>query len=249
MYVRLLANSEKRAALGDVSRLEVLNIKAKKSKVTAMLNTLNVDIGNAYKKLGILMNNPTDFTVSAVFELLPSTTVVPDSLPVFQLLKSENDYYNSLVRVAKNQMLPDLSVNYFLGSNNYNNSKYYHGFQVGISLPLFFGSDKAKIEAAQISNNVQNLLASNETNLIRSRLSELINGHQKYKTLVDNYNSAGKPLYDEIMRSALKYFSMGEIDFYQFVNSYETAVQIQLEYFENLYLYNVSASEILYFSK
>jgi cobalt-zinc-cadmium resistance protein CzcA len=51
------------------------------------------------------------------------------------------------------------------------------------------------------------------------------------------------------MRTALKSYELGEINFYQFVSSYETAVQIQIEYFENIYGYNVSTSEIMYFSK
>jgi cobalt-zinc-cadmium resistance protein CzcA len=71
----------------------------------------------------------------------------------------------------------------------------------------------------------------------------------KYKALLDNYNSSGKLLHDEIMRAALKSFQIGEINFYQFVSSFETAVQIQIEYFGNVFGYNVSTSEILYFSK
>jgi len=249
LYAQLLANSEKKAAVGEVGQLEVLNIKAKKSKISSQCNALTVDIANAHKKLKILMNHQADFNVSGKFDRLPTTTAAPDSLPVFQLLKLENDYYYSLVKVAKNGSLPDLSVNYFLGTNKYNNSRYYHGFQVGVSLPLFFGSDKAKIEAAKISNDVQNLLSANEMKIIQNKLIELINEQLKYRALLDNYNSTGKPLFDEIMRTAIKYFNIGEIDFYQFVNSYEAAVQIQLEYLENLYRYNLSASAILYFSK
>jgi cobalt-zinc-cadmium resistance protein CzcA len=227
----------------------MLNIRAKKSNIATQSRALGIDLENGYKKLKILMNHPEGFKITGRSELLPATTVVPDSLPVFRLLNLENDYYYSLVKVAKNSSLPDLSLNYFLGSNNYDQSRYYHGFQVGVSLPLFFGSDRAKIEAAKISHNVQILLAQNEVNILQNRLSGLISEQLKYKALLDNYNTTGKPLYDEIMRTALKYYNLGEIDFYQFVNSYESAIQIQLEYFENLYRYNLSASAILHFSK
>jgi cobalt-zinc-cadmium resistance protein CzcA len=249
LYSQLQVNSEKKVSIGETSQLEVLNIRAKKSKISAQSKTLIIDLENGCKKLKTLMNHHADFKIAGKLELLPTTTLVPDSLPVFQLLKLENEYYYALVKVAKNSTLPDLSVNYFLGSNHYDPSKYYHGFQVGVSLPLFFGSDKAKIEAAKISHNVQTLLSDNELNVIHNRLSELINEQLKFKALLDNYDTTGKPLYDEIIRSALKYYNLGEIDFYQFVSSYESAVQIQLEYFENLYRYNLSASAILNFSK
>lgn len=249
LFTQLLVNSEKKEVKGDISHLEVLNIKAKKNQLSIVLNALNTDIENAHKKLKVIMNYDTDFEVSEIPELLPTQSYTPDSLPVYQLLKLENDYLNSLIQVSKNKTLPDFSLNYFLGSNRYDNSKYYHGFQVGVAVPLFFGSDKGRTQAAKISSNSQNLLSQNEMDLIKNRLNELINQQLKYKALLDNYNSSGKVLHDEIMRTALKSYQLGEINFYQFVNSYETAVQIQIEYFENIYGYNVSTSEIMYFSK
>ncbi len=249
LFTRLLVVSEKREGKGDISHLEVLNIKAKKNQLSIILNALNVDIENAYKKLKIIMNYDTDFEVSEVSELLPSITFTPDSLPVYQLLKLENDYFNSLIQVSKSKTLPDFSFNYFLGSNRFENSKYYHGFQVGVAVPLFFGSDKGRTQAAKISGEAQNLLSQNEMVLIKNRLNELINQQNKYKALLDYYNTSGKLLHDEIMRTAIKSYELGEINFYQFVNSYETAVQIQIEYHDNIYGYNVSSSEIKYFSK
>lgn len=248
LYSELLVSSEKRAEKGDISRLEVLNVKAKKSQVSVLLKSSNHDLENALKKLKVLMNYDPDFSVSETIELMPEVDQIPDSLPVFQLLKLENEYYNSLVRVSKNKSLPDFSVNYFLGSNKFENSKYYHGFQVGVALPLFFGSERGRTQAAEISSNSQSLISENEANLVLTRLNELLNEQLKYKALLDNYNSNGRILYDEIMRTALKSYQIGEIDFYRFVNSYETAVQIQLEYLENCYNYNVTASEIIYFS-
>ncbi len=249
LYAELLTNSEKRAEKGDISHLEVLNIRAKKNQVSILLNSLDLDIGNAFKKLRVILNYEPEFAISESIELLPDKQLNLDSLPVFQLLKLENDYTNSLIRVSKNKSLPDFSVNYFLGSNKFENSKYYHGFQVGVAVPLFFGSDRGRTQAAEISGKSQNLISENEANLVLNRLNELKNEQLKYKALLDNYNSSGKILYDEIMRTALKSYQIGEIDFYRFVSSYETAAQIQLEHIENSFMYNISTTEINYFSK
>lgn len=249
LFTELLIISEKREKKGDVSQLEVLTIKAKKNQVSVLLNALNVDIENAYQKLKVLMNHETGFSVSGLLELLPPVNVAPDSLPVFRLLKLENEWYNSLVQISKNKTLPDFSLNYFLGSNKFENSRYYHGFQVGVAVPLFFGSERGRTRAAEISGNSQNLLAQNETAIIKNKLNELISEQLKFRALLDNYINSGKLLHDEIIRTALKTYQIGEINFYQFVNSYETAFQIQIEYLENVYGYNVSTSEIMYFSK
>ena len=51
------------------------------------------------------------------------------------------------------------------------------------------------------------------------------------------------------MKTALKSYQFGEIDFYQFVTSYETAIQIQLDYLANILNYNQTTSELIYFSQ
>ena len=63
LYNVLLTNAEKRAEKGDISRLEVMNIKAKKNQALIQLDALNIDVANAYKKLKVLMNYQGDFTV------------------------------------------------------------------------------------------------------------------------------------------------------------------------------------------
>ncbi len=249
LYNVLLANSEKKAELGDASRLEVLNIKAKKSQASIQINSLKVDAVNAYNRLKVMMNYESDFTVPIAIELLPEIKEIPDSLPLFDLLKNEGDYFSSLVIVEKNKMMPDFSLNYFLGSNQYENGKYYHGFQIGVAVPLFYGSNKAKINAAKLSSNAKNLLIENEITLIYNQLNQLFGEHLKYKALLSNFNFSGEPLINEIMKTALKSYQLGEINFYQFVSSYETAVQIQIEHLDNVLKYNHTTLEIKYFSK
>jgi cobalt-zinc-cadmium resistance protein CzcA len=136
-----------------------------------------------------------------------------------------------------------------LGSNQYENGKYYQGFQIGVAVPLFYGNNKAKINAAKISANANNLLMENEITLINNQLAQLFSEHLKYKALLDNFNLSEEPLMNEIMKTALKSYQLGEINFYQFVSSYETAVQIQLEHLDNVLKYNQTSSEIKYFSK
>lgn len=249
LYNVLLTKAEKRAEKGDMSQLEVMNIKAKKNQTLIKLDALNIDLSNAYKQLKVLMNYEGDFRVSESIEPLPVVNEIPHSLPIFNLLQNESDYFNSLVRVEKNRMLPDFSVNYFLGSNQYQNSKYYHGFQVGVALPLFFGSSKAKINAAKLSANARQLSTENQISLINNQLNKLLSEQTKYKALLDNYKTLEQPLTNGIMETALKSYELGEINFYQFVNSYETAIQIQLTYFNNLLKYNKTTSEIQYFSE
>lgn len=249
LYKVLLDNAEKRAEKGGITRLEVMNIMAKKNQTSIQLEALMVDAENAYQRLKVLMNYEDDFAVSSSIETLPEILETPHSLPVFDLLRKESDYLNSAVRIEKNRMLPEFHANYFIGSNQYQNSKYYQGFQIGIAFPLFFGSSKAKIQAAKLSANAKQLSSANEINIINNQLNQLLSEQKKYIVLLNNFKNSEEPLMNEIMDTALKSYDLGEINFYQFVSSYETAVQIHLNHIDNVLQYNKTTSEINHFSK
>jgi heavy metal efflux system protein len=249
LYSELLVNAQKRERMGDIDRLEVLNVKAKKIQVSNDLVALNMDVANALMRLKDLMSAPFDFVISPVIAPLPPISAIPDSLPVFELMRIEHEYYGAVLKTEKSKLAPDLSLSYFLGSNRYNDAKLYHGFQAGIAIPLFYGSDKAKIRAADLKMEAERLLSENEKVLIQRRLNEMLTDLLKFGFLMNDYNTSGQLLHHEMMRTALKSYQVGEIDFYKFVQSYESAVHLQLAYFDHLLSYNTIASEIIYFSR
>lgn len=249
LYTILLNKAEKRAELGDISQLEVLNIKVKLEHNSVVLNALNFELENLYNKLKVLINTQEKYTVQNNPEILRYKMVNLDSLPEMRLLYLQCDYANTLLNYEKSKLLPDLTLNYFIGTNNFDNAKYYQGFQAGIALPLFFSHNNAGIKAAQISSNAQLLIAENESKLLVNKFNALFNEQKNYKLLIDNYENSGKQLHSEILRTAIKYFELGEIDFFQFVASFDAAFQYQIEYFDNLYKYNVCTAQMMYFTK
>ena len=108
---------------------------------------------------------------------------------------------------------------------------------------------KSGINALKLSANAKQLSTENQLSLIENQLNQFMSEKLKYKTLLDNYKTSGEPLMNEIMQTALKSYELGEINFYQFVSSYETAIQIQLEHLDDVMKYNKTISEIKYFSK
>jgi heavy metal efflux system protein len=249
LYNLLLLGSEIRYTKGDVSNLDLMNMKVKKNQVEFVLKSIKSDIDKVYFKLKTLMNYQNDFDINLTIEVLPEISILIDSIPDYQLFILNNTFSEALIQIEKRSLLPDFSVNYFLGTNWYSDALYYQGFEVGLAVPILFGSQKAKINAAKIAYNSQILLAENERNTLNSRLNELIKDRLKYKQLIDYYNESAKLLSDEILRTSIKSYEKGEIGFFQFINSYETAVNIQIGFIENIFLYNSKSLELQYFTK
>jgi cobalt-zinc-cadmium resistance protein CzcA len=120
---------------------------------------------------------------------------------------------------------------------------------VGLSLPLFFGEQQAKINAGKISVNINETLHANELALLRAKHAVLLHQLMKYRESVDLYNKSGKLLSEEIIRTSQRSYTLGEIDFFQFVLSIENALALTLNYYENISKYNQIALEINYLTK
>ena len=91
--------------------------------------------------------------------------------------------------------------------------------------------------------------SEHELDLLKVKKQELENAHQKLKKLLADYHDYGSQLYHEIMRTVQLSYQKGEIDFFRLATSTETALQIELDYLNNLLEYNQVTIELNHLSK
>ena len=249
LYLGILKGVILRNSKGDISNLDLLNVKAKQQQVNQQLNEAVYNSENIYAKLKSLMGYDNAFTVSPEVQILNLTNIEIESTPFFLWLSNREALSNANFGIEKNKLLPDISLNYFLGTNYFENAKYYNGFEVGLSIPLFFNAQKSKIKASKIAIAATKSFSEYEIDQLKIKQKELLNSYKKLKGLIDYYNVNGSKLYDEIIRTAKLSFENGEIDFFKFAISSETALQIKLDYLNNLMEYTIVALELNYLSK
>ncbi len=248
LYSKLLGNAEIKHNKGDFSQLDLLNIKAKQQQARLNLNSSKYGIGKSFQKLQTLMNTDEAFDVPTEIEIVNRTDDNFELNPVVQLLKLQDKKSEAMLKIERNKLYPDISLSYFSGTNYYDNAKYYNGFQVGLAVPLFFGGNKAQIKSAKLALTGQQLLTQNEVLFLKTKLAGYKKTELKYRELIDYYHNSGKLLYDEILRATLNSFQRGEIDLFKFVYSYENAMQIKLDYLDNVFEYNTILLEQIYLS-
>ncbi|HRZ98254.1 MAG TPA: CusA/CzcA family heavy metal efflux RND transporter, partial [Paludibacter sp.] len=249
LYMSILKGVTLRNSKGDISHLDLLNVKAKQQQIKQQLNEVRYNFENTYAKLKSLMGYDNSFAVSQEVQVLNLTNKNIESTPFFLWLSNKEALSNANIGIEKNKLLPDISLNYFLGTNYFENAKYYNGFEVGLSVPLFYNAQKSKIKASKIAMAATKNFSEYEIEQLKIKQKELLNSHKKLKGLIDYYNENGSKLYDEIFRTAKLSFENGEIDFFRFATSSETALQIKLDYLNNLMEYTIVALELNYLSK
>lgn len=242
--------AEYRFEIGETGRLDMLNAQAKQQQFKSMLSSLDFDVVNALQKLKSLMNY--DKTLNVLNE--ESTILIPDEFNVNSSMQSEiyklnAEYQNAILQLERNKLLPDITIGYFNGTNKYEGTEHYHGFQVGIAVPVFYGGQKSKIAAQKISIDIAENYKIQNLNYLNSQYQEYSNELKKYQMMIENYNAQGKILSDEIIRTATKSYSEGEIGFFEFIMSFENSVNIESDFLENVYNYNRIVLEMNYLTK
>jgi len=248
IYARLLNQFEKRLELKDANKLDYLNIKSKRNEIAVSLskyqNTLNI----AYKKLKMLVNTPEDFSLPNTYTVYPIHEFKNDSLYITDYLHQQTNLMVARVKIAKKAVLPDVTLNYFIGTNPHVNSQYYHGFEVGLAVPLFYNSHNNTVKSIKLAMESQKQLVEDEIARINKKFDELNTLLLQNRKLIENYNETDIPLANEIKRTALKAYELEEIDFIHLTNSLETALKIELAYGDALFNYNMNYLELLYFT-
>jgi heavy metal efflux system protein len=249
LYLNMKRAATIRKSKGDINNLDLLNISAKQQQINIQLNALKYDIDNSYLRLKTYMGYDSSFVVSKDVHILKFPDRSIDSTPYYLSLRNNEALSSANVGIEKNKLLPDFSFNYFIGSNYYPNAKYYHGFEVGLSIPLFFNAQNSKIKASKLTANATRYFTEYQIQLLEIKQKELINAHLRLKERLNYFNEEGSLLFDEILRTASLNYENGNIDYFKFAASTETALQIKLDYLNDLMNYNNVILELNYLSK
>jgi cobalt-zinc-cadmium resistance protein CzcA len=232
---------------GEISYLEKLNSESVHSRVLLNMNQLKHDIDIAMNSLAGLLQFDTLFTVPR--DTIPLLVASPDSIsavPEYSYLENELRKQDAELRVEKQMLLPDLTLSYFNGTNQYDGARHYQGFEIGLGFPLFFSEQRARIRAKGYQIEASSSMQEHYIRSYRGRLEELITLLEKYGGEIEFYLQYGKKLAGEISRSSRISYQQGEIDFYRFVLSFDQAVQLDLNYLEALLNYNETVLDINY---
>ena len=146
-------------------------------------------------------------------------------------------YYQALNNKEKQQLLPDISAEYFVGTNSGLNNNI-QGYQLGLKIPLFFSGNASRIKASKIAEEIITSQEENYKTSIQKEYQVLLAKLKEHEESIIYYETQGKTLSEEIIKTASRTFKEGEIDFFQYIQSIETAKEIELDYLDNLNKYN-----------
>ena len=246
LYQNFAHSAQRRFELGETNYLEKITARAKQRQLETDFIQSKEDVVIAKEQLQTILQSKDSLQLGIVpLEKFPTTLESPRSNPGKEFFQNQIKFFQARNTLEKQQLLPDFTFSYALGSNASLNENLYK-YQIGLKIPLLFGGNSSRIKASKIAIDIIEQQAEDFESQFDSKRKQLKSEILKYEKAIQYYEEEGKILAEEILKTATGGFKNGEIDFFQYLQSLENVYEIELQYLDNLNKYNQTRINIYF---
>lgn len=246
LYQNFTTTANRRFELGETNYLEKITAASKQQQIHLKYSQANQNVSLAYKDLmQIIQSKDSVIIADEITVKVSLASLNIDTSSEIKYYQNRVSLFEAQQNFEKQQLLPDISLHYFQGTNSALNGNL-NGYQIGLKIPILFGGKSAKIKAAKIAKEVAESESKEYSILLNSKYNSLKLKLKQLEKTVAYYEKNGKLLSEEILKTANGSFKNGEINFYQYIQSLESVYEIQLDYLDKLNEYNQTVIAINY---
>jgi cobalt-zinc-cadmium resistance protein CzcA len=259
LFSEFLSKSILRFQRGESNILEKTTAENQQGQIALQLSQLEQDWEILLLQFQYLLNTSTVFVpdesevLSQNISLLENPEFV--SHPLVQYWKQQQNIAVVNTKVEKSKLLPDITFGYNImgmkgmGANDieYNSNLRFHSVQISLGIPIFNGSQKSKINASKINEQI----AANEYEVNFKNLeinsAQAMKLYQKYQDAVLYFENTALENAATLKITAYKQFINGEINYLEWVLLMNQAISIQSDYIEATRNRNSAVAEINFY--
>lgn len=258
IYAAFLSKANLRFTNGESNILEKTTAETQRGAIAIQLNQLEQDIELIKLQFMLLLNTTTDFipteaSVKIDFNLTNDSNLVYQH-PFLKIIEQQKKMSLLNTKLEKSKLMPDLSIGYYnmtmngagADNNYYNSSTRFQSVQVGLGIPLFFGSHRAKINASKINQHISENEYVIERNNLQLGYKSVIGQYQTNLETVNYFEKTALKNAKLIFETANKQFLNGELNYLEWVMLTNQAIGIQSNYLDAVKNLNETIIQINY---
>ena len=256
IYAFFLDKSNLRYAKGESNILEKITAETQRGQIAIQLYQLKNDIEILQLQFQMLLNTTTQYmplTENPKMNFVtPNDTFAISNHPQLGVLQQQKQISLINTQLAKSKLLPNFYLAYYnmsiqgMGADNvfYTKSTRFSSVQLGLGVPLFYGSQKAKIN----SSKTLSLISENNYQLGLNKLnSEYQSAYKSYQTQVQTvkyFEDNALQNANTLIKTANKQLVNGDINYLQWTLLINNAAVIQSNYIDAVKELNQSIIQI-----
>lgn len=258
LYAVFAGNAQHRFKLGESNILEKSLAESQRAQLSIQLQQLQQDIEILQLKFQWLLNTSVAYFPKKE-EINLNTSLLQDSLriqqhPDIRLLKQAVLVSAQQTRLMRSKLLPDISMAFNsmtmkgTGADNvfYNRSSRFNSVQLGIGIPIFHRAHTARIHSSKIAEQI----SQNQLNIrmleVQQAIKEEFLRYTSYLSVVQYFEKTELANAAHMTDAAQKQFTLGEINYMEWVLLMNHATSIKNQYADAVYRLNQSAIQLQY---
>ena len=237
LYNDFAQKAKRRFELGETNYLEMITAQSKQKQLETLYKQSLQEVTLYNEQLKKMVQVDSITTVDGLLQKLEIEQLSANQNVGLSIFDATINYQKAQTKLEKQKLLPDLNAEYFQGTNSTLNDNI-KGYQLGLKIPVLFGGQRSKIKASKIAQDIISEQKQDYQAKLNAEYQSLLAKLQQYEDAINYYETQGQTLSEEIIKTANRTFKEGEIDFFQYIQSLETAKDIQISYLEQLNQYN-----------
>lgn len=254
VYARFLQIAKARQSAGATSRLELINAQRAVDDGLIKRQSAHARHLMAMAELQRLIATdsiicPTDSVLTPIADL-PTTTIFNfEQTSVADAYKAQTEMSKKSFLLARQMFLPQLSIGLrqqllIKPFNPYNISREafskgsFMGFEIGIGIPLFWGSTRAKAKAARRDVEIQQMREQNAKIKMQAEYQNAMSEYRRASLALDYYHKQGATQAEEMTRLSQASYEAGEIGYVEYLQNQTTAFNLLIEQANAIKSYN-----------
>lgn len=259
VFAEFLSKATLRFRQGESNVLERTMAENQRGQIALQLLQAQQDMELLQLQFQLLLNTTTVFVPDDSdmrFTDTGTDTTVLISHPAMQYLHQQQQTAAMATKLERARLLPDLVFGYNImgmrgtGADNveYNSRLRFQSIQVGLGIPIFMGSQRARINAAKANEYIAaNTYQSNLKTFETAYLAALTQS-RKFEQTVRYYETTALKNANAIMTTANQQFSNGDINYLEWVLLINQVTSIQSDYIDAVNNRNNAVAELNFYS-
>jgi heavy metal efflux system protein len=249
LFSKFYEKANLRFQKGESNILEKATAETQKTNVAIQLKQLQAEIEIVKIGFQLVLNSEEVYIpVSSNLKAKIENLKIEDN-PILKIFEQQKKIFSSETALLKSKLFPEINIGY--NNNSFrgiglDDSQRFHSAQIGLGIPLFGGSQKAKINASKVAENIAESEFKTQVLNLKAEYNKLLTQYNSNLEIVTYFETKSNKNSKIITDVANKQFINGDINYLDFVMLVNQSISIQNSYIEAVKSLNESVIAINY---
>jgi heavy metal efflux system protein len=229
-----------RFKIGETNLLEKMTTQTRQREIEQRIKNTEMDLRVILLHLktltGSLDSVQIDFGTAFKHQFNNNNKTLTEGNPLAGILQKELVISKLQTVVEQKRLNPDFRVG--LINQSIEGNINLNVIQVGISLPIFAQAQKARIQAATVNEKIAQSRLDYTISQLESQLNTAKILLEKSQNSLTYYETSALPQADLILKTALKNYQLGEIEYVEFIQNISQAWAVKESYLSEIQNFN-----------